>query len=104
MAMNELIVSCRLYVAGQSANSQFAVQNLTVFCRKYLPNRHEIEIVDVFQHPDRALGDRIFLTPALVIVSPSLGRSIGGDLSDNDVLLKALSAEIAAACTDASTA
>jgi len=103
MAMNELIVSCRLYVAGQSANSQFAVQNLTVFCRKYLPNRHEIEIVDVFQEPERAWGDRIFLTPALVVVSPSHGRSIIGDLSDNAVLLQALCVEIATVGAGAGT-
>jgi len=94
--MNEPIVTCRLYIAGQSANSRYAVQNLTAFCEKYLPNRHEIEIIDVFLEPERALGDRIFLTPALVVVSPSHGQSIVGDLSDNAVLLQALSVEIAA--------
>jgi hypothetical protein len=32
----------------------------------YLPERHKIEIVDVFREPKRALEERILMTPALV--------------------------------------
>ena len=94
-AMSDVIVSCRIYIAGQAPNSRYAVQNLTEFCRKHLPNRHEIEIVDVYVDPARAAVDRVFLTPTLVIVAPPPSRSIIGDLSDGDVLRRALSSEIA---------
>lgn len=94
--MSDQIVCCRIYIAGQAPNSRYAVQNLKDFCRKYLPNRHEIEIVDVYVDPERAAEDRVFLTPTLVIIAPPPSRSIVGDLSDGDVLRRTLSREIAA--------
>ena len=90
MTVSEVKVSCRIYVAGQASNSRYAVQNLTAFCQQYLPASHEIEIVDVSLDPERAMADRIFLTPTLAIVHPAPLRLIVGDLSDSKVLLQAL--------------
>ena len=39
----------RLYVAGDAPNSAQARANLTALCRVHLPDRHEIEVVDVFR-------------------------------------------------------
>ena len=61
----------RLYVAGDAQNSAQAVANLTALCRAHLPDRHEIEVVDVFREPKRALADGIFMTPTLVKLAPS---------------------------------
>jgi len=47
----------RLYVADHTPNSALALVNLTALCRTYLPNRHEIEVVDVFRKPELALAD-----------------------------------------------
>jgi circadian clock protein KaiB len=80
----------RLYIAGDAPNSRRAVANLTAFCNRYLPNRHHIEIVDVFEHPKRALEEGILLTPLLVIASASPAKRIVGDLTDSSVLLGAL--------------
>jgi circadian clock protein KaiB len=80
----------RLYVAGDASNSAQAIVNLTALCRKYLPSRHEIEIVDVFRHPKRALKDGVFLTPALVKLAPSPVRNIVGTLSNTNTVLLAL--------------
>jgi circadian clock protein KaiB len=95
VTVSEPIVRCRLYVAGQASNSQFAVQNLTAFCQRYLPNRHHIEIVDVSVEQERAMADKIFLTPTLAIIAPPPSRFIIGDLSDGTVLQQAFSFEIA---------
>ena len=80
----------RLYIAGDTQNSSEARANLAALCRTYLPNRHDIEIVDVFRNPARALGDGIFLTPTLVKVSPAPGRKIVGTLSEAQRVLQAL--------------
>lgn len=80
----------RLYVAGDAPNSMQAVANLGALCRAYLPERHEIEIVDVFREPRRALDDRIFMTPTLLKLAPHAPLRIVGTLSQTQTVLQAL--------------
>ena len=80
----------RLYVAGDAQNSAQAVANLTAICHTYLPDRHDIEIVDVFREPKRALADGILMTPTLVKLTPSPVRRIIGTLSQTQPVLQAL--------------
>lgn len=80
----------RLYVAGDTENSAQALANLTKLCSARLPDRHEIEIVDVFKEPERALVDGIFMTPTLLILAPSPLRRIIGTLSRTKTVLQAL--------------
>lgn len=78
----------RLYVAGDALNSAQAVTNLTALCRAHLPDRHEIEIIDVFREPGRALADGIFMTPTLVKFVPSPSRRIVGTLRQTQAVLQ----------------
>lgn len=87
----------RLYVAGDALNSTQALANLTALCHAHLPDRHEIEIVDVYKEPQRALADGIFMTPTLVKLAPSPIRSIVGTLSQTQTVLQALGLEDLAA-------
>lgn len=87
----------RLYVAGDAPNSAQAVANLTALCRKHLPDRHEIDVVDVFREPKRALDDGIFMTPTLVKLAPSPALRIVGTLSEVQTVLQALGLEAVAA-------
>jgi circadian clock protein KaiB len=80
----------RLYTAGDAPNSTQALVNLTEFCLRYLPDRHAIEVVDVFKEPQRALADAIFMTPTLVKVAPAPGQRIVGTLSQTQTVLLAL--------------
>jgi circadian clock protein KaiB len=81
----------RLYVAGDAQNSAQAIANLTAFCRTYLQNRHEIDVVNVFKHPKRALADGILMTPTLVKLAPTPApQRIVGTLSQTQPLLQAL--------------
>jgi circadian clock protein KaiB len=88
--MSKNLYRFRLYVAGDASNSEAAVTNLQGLCRKHLPDLHEIEIVDVFLEPKRALADGIFLTPTLVKLSPEPVRKIVGTLSQSDRVLQAI--------------
>ena len=83
----------RLYVAGDALNSAQALANLKALCRTHLPDRHEIEVVDVFRNPERALADGIFMTPTLVKLAPAPVRSIVGTLSRTRPVLDALGLE-----------
>lgn len=83
----------RLYLAGDALNSTQALANLRALCRTYLPDRHVIEIVDVFKEPKRALEDGIFMTPTLVKLAPLPTRKIVGTLNHTATVLTALGLE-----------
>ena len=87
----------RLYVAGDAQNSAQAVSNLGALCKAYLKDRHEIEVVDVFRDPQRALAEGIFMTPTLVKLSPTPSFKVVGTLSHTQPLLDALGLEARAA-------
>ena len=87
----------RLYVADDTLNSAKALGNLTALCQEHLPDRHEIEIVDVFREPRRALDDCVLMTPTLVKLAPSPARRIVGTLSQTQTVLLALGIESLAA-------
>jgi circadian clock protein KaiB len=80
----------RLYVAGDAQNSAQAVANLTALCQEYLLHRHDIEVVNVFREPKRALADGVLMTPTLVKLAPSPVRRILGTLSQRQPVLLAL--------------
>ena len=86
----------RLYVAGDAPNSVQARVNLAAICRTHLPGRYEIEVVDVFQHPKRALIDGIFITPMLVRVAPAPMCRIVGALSQTPTVIQAMGLETVA--------
>lgn len=83
------IFKFRLYIAGDAPNSNQAVANLSAYCRLHQLTNHEIEVVDVFKDPKRALADGIMLTPTLIKISPLPVRKIIGALSHFQALNEA---------------
>lgn len=83
----------RLYVAGDALNSAQARANLNALCRAHLAGRYEIEVVDVFREPQRALADAVFMTPTLIKLAPLPVRTIVGTLSQTQIVLQALGLE-----------
>ncbi len=81
-------IKFRLYVAGDAANSMQAVANLRALCLEHMPERHDIEVVDVLREPQRALDEGVLLTPMLVRVSPNPIRRIVGNLSQSKPLMQ----------------
>jgi circadian clock protein KaiB len=80
----------RLYVADHTMNSAQARTNLEALCKTHLPGRHEIEIVDVFNDPQRAILEGIRMTPTLLRLAPLPVRRIVGTLVDTQRVLEAL--------------
>jgi circadian clock protein KaiB len=81
----------RLYVAGNAQNSQKAIANCRAMCAEHFASAHELEIVDLLEHPKRALADRIIVTPTLLKLLPLPVQRVIGSLSDANQLLLALS-------------
>ena len=81
-----------LYIANEAPSSAQAMANLRSICQEYLPDRHEIEVVDILREPLRALAEGILVTPTLVRLSPPV-RHIVGDLSDRTAVMQALGLE-----------
>lgn len=80
----------RLYVAANTPNSEEAMANLSEICNRYLPDRHEIEVIDVDRHPQRTLADGINMTPSLIKLSPAPFRKIVGTLAHTRRVMLAL--------------
>lgn len=87
----------QLYVAGDTQNSAEAIANLGAICRAYLPDQHQIEVVDVFREPKRALKDAVFMTPMLVRREPFPVKKIVGTLSQTQTVMQTLGLETCAA-------
>lgn len=86
----------RLYVAGDAPNSAQAQANLIALCQTHLPDRYEIEVVDVLKEPMVALKDNVLMTPTLLKLSPDPVRRIVGALSQMQTVLDTLGLEVIA--------
>jgi len=91
------VVVMRLYVAGRAPNSVKAIANLEAICRQHFKDGYKLEIVDVCEHPRRALDDGILVTPSLAKLSPSPGANVIGNLGDTPSVLAALGVGLAPA-------
>ena len=80
----------RLYVSGKLPNSARAIINIKAICEKYLKNRFELEIIDIYQHPALASTDEIVAVPLLIKKFPLPEERMVGDLSNTEEVLKRL--------------
>ncbi len=80
----------RLFVAGSTLRSQTAITNVRRICEQHLAERFELEVIDVYTHPQQTRDLQIVATPTLVKVEPAPLRRIVGDLSDRNRVLTGL--------------
>ena len=80
----------RLYVAGNAPNSVRAIANAKAICAEHFAAEHELEIVDLLEHPRRALADGIIVTPTLLKLSPPPAQRVIGNLGDTKQVLMTL--------------
>ena len=80
----------KLYVAGQSPKSVNAIANINKICVEHLQGRYELEVIDLYQQPQLALGEQIIAVPTLIRKLPPPLRRIIGDLSNTERVLVGL--------------
>lgn len=74
----------RLYITGSTPRSIRAVENLRRICERYMPERYDIEIIDIYADPEAARAGQVIAAPTLVRVQPEPLRRVIGDLADED--------------------
>jgi circadian clock protein KaiB len=80
----------RLYLTGSTSRSHRALEAIKTLCERYLKGRYELEVVDLYQQPERADAAQIFALPTLVKELPLPVRRLVGDLTSPDRVLIAL--------------
>lgn len=80
----------RLYVAGQTAKSLTAFNNLKLICEEQLKGKYHIEVIDLLKKPQLARDNQILALPTLVRKLPLPVRNIIGDLSNTQRVLVGL--------------
>ena len=86
-------IRLRLYVAGNAPNSVRAIANCRAICDEHFASGHELEIVDLLEHPRRAVADGIIVTPTLLKLLPLPVQRVIGSLSDTNQVLLTLSSK-----------
>jgi circadian clock protein KaiB len=82
--------SLRLFVTGNTPKSAHAIQNIRALCEEKLQGRYDLEVIDIYQHPEQIKPEQIVVTPTLVKKLPLPIRKIVGDLSDKRRVLVGL--------------
>jgi circadian clock protein KaiB len=80
----------RLFITGSTSRSTQAVENVRRLCEEYLHGFYELEVIDVYQHPEATREYQIVATPTLVKVHPAPLRRFIGDLTDTPRILAGL--------------
>jgi circadian clock protein KaiB len=80
----------RLYVAGSSPRSIRAIQNVKHICESELAGGYNLEVVDIYKEPRRAIEDQIVAIPTLIKQAPGVLRRMIGDMSETALLRQGL--------------
>lgn len=80
----------RLYVTGSTLRSTRAIENLRRVLESELPEKYDLEVVDVYEHPEAAAEHQILAAPTLIKLEPQPVRRIIGDLSDTERVRRGL--------------
>ena len=72
----------RLFVAGATERSRAALSRVRQLCEAELKGRYELEVIDVYQQPEKARVHQIIATPTLVKILPSPESRFIGNLSN----------------------
>jgi len=80
----------RLFVTGSTPRSTRAIDNMRRICEENLSGRYDLEVIDVYQHPEATRDLQIVATPTLVKILPVPLRRIIGDLSNEERVLAGL--------------
>jgi circadian clock protein KaiB len=73
-----------LFVANDAPRSIIAIENIRRALIEFVDAAFALEIVNVFDDPDRALSARVLITPTLL--APDFARRLVGDLSERTQL------------------
>ena len=80
----------RLFITGSTPRSTRAIETIRRICEENLAGEVDLEIIDVYEHPEATRDLQIVATPTLVKLLPEPLRRIIGDLSNTQRVLVGL--------------
>jgi circadian clock protein KaiB len=91
---SEIVVQGRLvlklYVSGMSPKSMQAIENINRLCAEYLENSFDLEIIDLYKHPELAAEQQIVFSPSLIKRLPLPKKTLVGTFADTEKVIKGL--------------
>jgi circadian clock protein KaiB len=79
-----------LFISGMSSKSLRAIGNIQMINEKYLNKGSELTIIDIRENKEQAVLHQIIAVPTLIKTAPIPVRTIVGDLSDIEKVLRVL--------------
>ena len=80
----------RLYLAGMNTENQDTILDLKRLLKEKLGENYTLEVIDVFDQPELAEGDRIIATPTAVKAMPGPVQKVILDFNSKERLLMGL--------------
>jgi circadian clock protein KaiB len=71
-----------LFVTGTTPRSLRAISNVRDFCGRELGDEYDLEIVDLYDAPERAQPANIVVAPTLIRHQPKPVKLLVGDMSE----------------------
>jgi circadian clock protein KaiB len=88
IADNKLIL--QLYVSGMSPKSMEAIENIKKICGDLLEDSFQLEIIDLYKHPELASEQQIIFSPSLIKRQPLPKKTLIGTFSDAAKVIRGL--------------
>ena len=79
-----------LFVSAGSILSIRAIKNCRMILEERLKGNYSLEVIDIYEHPDRVIQEQIITTPILIKKHPLPEIKITGDLSETAKVIKEL--------------
>jgi circadian clock protein KaiB len=77
-------------LTGMSPKSMEAIENIKLLCDEYLKDAFELEIIDIYKNPERAVEEHVVFSPSLIKKLPLPRKTLIGTLADTQKVIKAL--------------
>ena len=81
----------RLYIAGITTENQETIIGFKQLLKQVLGGDYRLEVIDIFENPELAEGERIVATPTLVKAIPGPIQKVILDFSSKEKLLLGIS-------------
>ena len=80
----------QLYVSGMSPKSMEAIENINKICSELLEDSFQLEIIDLYKHPELASEQQIIFSPSLIKRNPLPKKILVGTFSDSQKVIRGL--------------
>jgi circadian clock protein KaiB len=84
------MLNLKLYITGRTPGCRQQIRHLTKLLTDYYGTEYELQVLDIFEHPEEAYEDFVYATPTLIKSLPPPVTQIIGDLNNQERVLAGL--------------